>query len=68
MKIYYKNKRIWPYETFYWTQTERFFNGTLGDGLGRTITATPGLFAICELIYEDEQGQESDNGGVLLQE
>ena len=54
LEIYWKNKRIWPYETFYWTQTERFFHGTSGDGLGRTITATPGLFAECELIFVDE--------------
>jgi hypothetical protein len=58
MKIYWKGKRIWPYETFYWTQTERFFHGTTGDGLGRTITATPGLFAICELVYECEQDEQ----------
>ena len=55
MRILWKGKEIKPYETFYWTQTERFFNGTLGDGLGRTITATPGLLAICELIYEDDE-------------
>ena len=55
MEIYWKGKRIWPYETFYWTQTERFFHGTIGDGLGRTITATPGLFAICELVYVDDE-------------
>lgn len=54
MKIYWKNKTIHPYESFYWTQTERFFHGTSGDGVSVTITATPGLFATCELIYEDE--------------
>lgn len=34
------------------------------DGVSRTVTARTGHCAICELIYEDEQGQESDNGGV----
>lgn len=68
MRILWKGKEIYPYETFYWAQTEAFFRGAIGDGLGRTVTARPGHCAICELIYEDEQGQESDNGGVLLQE
>ena len=68
MKILWKGKEIFPYETFYWAQSQAFFRGAIGDGLGRTVTARNGHCAICELIYEDEQGQESDNSGVLLQE
>ena len=68
MKILWKGKEIKPYESFYWAQSKRFFHGTTMDGVGRTVTARNGHCAICELIYEDEQGQESDNDGLLLQE
>ena len=58
VEIYWNNKQIIPYESFYWTQTERFFHGTCGDGNSRTITAIPGALAICEIIYEDEYEQK----------
>ena len=58
MKVYWKGKEIFPYETFYWAQTEPFFRGTLGDGLGRTITGRSGHCAICELVYECEQDEQ----------
>ena len=32
MKWYFKNQLIEPYETFYHTQSERFFRGTIGGG------------------------------------
>ena len=32
MKMYFKNQLIEPYETFYHTQSERFFKGTIGGG------------------------------------
>lgn len=37
VEIYWNNKQIIPYESFYWTQTERFFHGTCGDGNSRTV-------------------------------
>lgn len=54
MRMYFKNQLIEPYETFYHTQSERFFKGTIGGGQSRCVTTLDNM-AILEVIYEEER-------------
>lgn len=48
MKITYKGRVIEPYETFYWSDTERFFRGTLGGGISRSVKCDSSLAILVE--------------------
>ena len=48
----WKNQPVAPYESFYSSYSERFFKGSYGDGISRTVPAQNPDLAIIEIVYE----------------
>lgn len=62
MKMIYKGQPIELYESFYREASERFFHGTVGEGISRTCKCDDDL-TILEVVYE-----ECGNNRLCLQE
>ena len=56
MKIIYKGRIIKAYETFYRTDTGRFFRGCIGGGISRSCKCDDSL-TILEMVYEDKDNR-----------